>query len=242
MAKGDAKGAVHGTIRPKWFAPATALLVLVAAGGLLAGYDALNAAEPNTALAWGGIGGAVSALALAGLLFLSSRKEIKVDAKALTVRSGLGKPVRIEWSEPHDYYYLAVSDSSTPSVEKARVQTLDGRRIDVDETVLPEFPRANVPGLVERYSAAANLPKITARLEAGEDVDFGPVSMSVGKMKIEDTAHSVEESLVLHIKRGCLQVGVDGEWVSTKVSVHDVANYPCLLRVIGQLTQARPPG
>ncbi len=242
MAKGDAKGAVHGKIRPKWFAPAAALLVLAAAGGLVAGYDALGAAEPNTSLGWGAVGGAVGALVLAGLLALATRKEIKVDAKTITVRSGLGQSVKIEWSEPHDYYYLAVSDSSTPSVEKARVQTPDGRRIDVDETILPEFPRANVPGLVERYSAAANLPKIKARLEEGEDVEFGPVSMSVGHVKIEDTSHSVEESLVLHIKRGCLQVGVDGEWVATKVSVHDVANYPCLLRVIGQLTQARPPG
>ncbi len=242
MAKAERKGAVHGTIRPMWVAPIAALLTLVSLAGLFAGYEEFSNTTPNPTLGWAGIGAALAAAAIALLLAAVTRRELRVDSKSLSLRKGFGKPVVIEWSEPHDYYYRSVSGQSTPTVEKASVRTPDGRRIDVDETKLRDFPNANVPGLVERYSAAANLPKIKARLEEGDDVEFGPVSMSGGQMTIEDSSHSVEGGFVVHIKNGRLQVGVDGEWISTGVSVHDVPNFPCLLRLIGQITHARPPG
>lgn len=241
MAKADRKGAVHGSIRPKWFAPVAALLVFAAAGGLLLSYDSMNNTLAQPAERYGGAAAAVVALLLIFLIAQGSRREWNVDAKGVSLRVGFGKPTEIKWSEAHDYYYRAVTGSSTPSVEKASVQTPDGRRIDVDNTKLPGFPNATIAGLVERYSAAATLPKITERIEAGEEVQFGPVTVENGKLIIADSEHSVDEGLVLHIKQDRLQVGVDGDWIATKVSVHEVPNYPCLLRVIGQLTQARPP-
>lgn len=241
MAKADRKGAVHGSVRPKWFAPAAAVLVLGAFGGLLVSYDSLNDTLADPAQRFGGVGAAVGALLLIALLWYGSRREWNVDASGVSLRVGFGKAVEIKWSEPHDYFYRAVTGSSTPSVEKASVQTPDGRRIDVDNTKLPAFPNATIAGLVERYSAAATLPKITASIEAGDPVQFGPVTLAGGQLKIADTEHSVDAGLVLHIKQERLQVGVDGDWIATGVSVHEVPNYPCLLRVIGQLTQARPP-
>jgi len=241
MAKTVASKGVQGATRPPWSVPLAVALLLAALAAAFVGYDALTKPLPDTAWGWRALAAATVVAVLAALVLTMTKRELKVDRDSITQRVGFGKPVRIRWSEPHDYYYLAVTGSSTPSVERARVQTPDGRHIDVDGAKVPGFPNAKVPALVERYSTAANLPKLEERLEAGEEVSFGALRLSRARLYIEERSHCIEGGLVLNLERGLIRVGVSGKWFPSKVAVRAVANYPCLLRVIGQITRARAP-
>ncbi len=244
MTKAKAKAgrsAVSGSVRAGWFSPVAALLAVSAmAGGFLA-YDGLGKAVPKPTQGYAGVGVLVVALVVGGLLLVMTRRELKVDIDEIWMHAGFGKPVTIRWAEAHDYYYRQIDDGSTPSVEKARVLTPDGRRIDVDSVELPEFPNANVPSLVERYSTAANLPRIEKRIEEGEEVSFGDVRISDGKIHIEELSHDLEDRIVIHIEEGRLRVSAAGKWVMTQLPVRSVPNFPCLLRIIGQVKHVRSP-
>ena len=181
------------------------------------------------------------AIAIAVLLSVATKQELQIGTKGIKVKKGFGQPVEIIWSEPHDYYYLAVSGASTPSVESASLRTEDGRRIDVTDVKLPEHPEARIPALVEQYSTAANLPKIREQLDADEDVDFGAVRLNRERIEIGNVSQPMEDGIVLQIDKGLIRVGCAGKWTSTKTPVRDVANYPCLLRAVGQISQALPP-
>ena len=233
--------AVHGSIRAGWFAPVAALLAIAFMAGAFMAYEGLGKALPNPKLGWAGVGVLVGAAVVAWLLSVVTRAEVRVDLKAINLRSGLGKAVEIRWAEEHDYFYRAIDDGSTPSVEKARVVTPDGRIIDIDSVVLQDFPNANLPSLVERYSTNANLPKLEERLEKGEDVNLGDVRLADGKIHIEELSHKLEDKVVIHIEEGRLRVSGGGKWVMTQVPVRSVPNFPCLLRIIGQIKHVRSP-
>lgn len=241
MTTGGRKKVVAGSTRPQWVAPSTALLALVAMAGAFAGYDGLGQDPPNALMGWGGIAGVVIAAGLVAFLTVATKREIRVDRDGIMVRIGLAKPVQIEWSEPHDYFYRSYTGTSTPSVEDASVSTPDGRHIDVDNIKLPDHPNAHLPALVEQYSTAANLPKIKKRLKAGEEVAFGQVGLTRDEIKLEDRSQSWEAGVSLQIDDGRLKMSVDGKWISSQVAVREVANYPCLLRAIGQIRHARAP-
>jgi len=241
MAKPGRKQLIKGTTRPGWFTAAAVLVVLAGIAGAFVGYDALSKPQPNTTVGYGGMAALVAAIAIALLLSIVTKQELEVGTKGIKVKKGFGQPVEIAWSEPHDYYYLAVSGASTPSVERASLRTADGRRIDVADVKLPEHPEARVPALVEQYSTAANLPKIREQLDADEDVDFGAVRLNGERIEIGDVSQPMKDGIVLQIERGLIRVGCAGKWTATKVSARDVANYPCLLRAVGQISQALPP-
>ncbi len=241
MAKTGSKKLVEGTVRPSWFVPVVALLLLGAAAGAFLGYSGLTKSPPNTTTGWAGIASAVAAVVLVALLVLVTRCEVRVDLKGIRWRKGLGKPVSIRWSEPHDFFYRAFTGSSTPSVVKARLRTPDGRCIDVDDLQMPDHPTAKLPALVEHHSTAANLPKIKARLEQGEEVQFGAVRLTADEIQVGEVSRSLEKGVVLQLERSRVRLGAEGKWDATDVPVQEVANYPCLLRAIGQISQALPP-
>ncbi len=241
MSKAGGKKVVAGSIRPQWVAPSTALLALVTMAGAFAGYDGLSQDPPAALLGWGGVGAVVIAAALVAFLTVATKREIQVDMEGIMVRIGLAKPVRIKWSEPHDYFYRSFTGTSTPSVVDSSVSTPDGRHIDVDDVKLPDHPNAHLPALVEQYSTAANLPKVKKRLAAGEEVTFGQVRLTSDEIKLDDLSHRWDTGVVLQIDDGRLKMSADGKWISSQVLVREVANYPCLLRAIGQIRHARAP-
>ncbi len=241
MTKAAGKKVVAGSIRPSWVAPCAALSVLGALAGAFAAYDGLGQDPVNIVMGGGGIAAVVVALALMGFLSVATKREISIDMDGITQSIGRAKPVHIDWSEPHDFFYRTYTGTSTPSVETASLSTPDGRHIDIDELKLPDHPNANLPALAEQYSTAANLPRIKNRLKAGKQVTFGEVTLTEEAIEIEGRSHSREGGLVLQIDHDMLKVSVDGKWVSTEVSVKQVPNYPCLLRAIGQIRHARAP-
>lgn len=240
MASGPS--VLKGTSHPRWFMPLGAVLVLIGLVGAFAGFDAMRSEPVNSKIAYGGLG--TLAAAILGTIGVSmfTRRELTVDGEGIESRTRGGKPVRIDWSEPHDFYYRGIVTSGMPTVEKVTVTTEDGRRIDVDNVNVPGNPNAGVPKVIEQYSTAAMWPKIQARLAAGEDVKFGAVTMSKEKIQIGALTHSLVKRVTLQIEGGKLKIGTEGKWLQSEVWVRDVSNYPSLLKAIGQVAQALPPG
>ena len=231
---------LEGTSRPRWLGVAVAILVIGGLGAGFAGYDALSRMAVDKLRGFAGIGAFVIAIVAAIALAIWTSGRLVIDADGIELRRR-SKTTRIRWSEPHDMYYEAMTGSDTPAVESVTVRTADGRRIDVGKISVPERPNANVPKVVEQYSTTANWPRIQERLEADKEVEFGAVRMSRKTLHLGDLAHAMEHPICFQIERGVIQVGVDKKWQASTVRVRDVANYPCLLRAIGQVAQARPP-
>jgi hypothetical protein len=209
--------------------------------GAFAAYVGLGKTPTNATVGYAGLAALVVTGALAVLIIAGSKREVKIDLEGITMRVGFGKPTAIRWSEAHDFFYLGVTGSSTPTVTRARIQASDGRRIDVDEAKLADFPNANLPALVEQHSTTANLAKIHKQLAAGEEVRFGPFELRDGSLVVDGKSYSLKEGLVLNLEEGMVEIGADGDWIASGVAVREVANYPCLLRLIGQVTRARAP-
>jgi hypothetical protein len=240
MASGPS--VLKGSNHPRWFAPLGAVLVLGGLLGAFAGYDAMRSEPMNAKVAYGGLGTLAFALLAVFAVSAFTKREITVDGEGIDVRTRGGKTMHIDWSEPHDFYYRGIVASGMPTVEKVTLTTEDGRRIDVDSVSVQGNPNACVPKVIEQYSTAAMWPKIQARLAAGEEVRFGAVTMSREKIKIGPLTHSLEKRVTLQIEAGKLKIGTEGKWLQSEVGVSDVANYPSLLKAIGQVSQALPPG
>ena len=241
MAKAPKKVLVQGVTRPGWSAPLAALLGLAAAAGAYAAYVGLGKTPSNPTVGWAGVATLIVAGGLAFVLVAGTKRELRIDLDGISMRVGFGRATEIRWSEPHDFFYLGVIGSSTPTVTKARLQASDGRRIDVDDVKLDDYPNANPPALVEQHSTTANLSKIKAQIAEGKTVPFGPLELCDGVLKVDGNSYPLADGLVLNIEAGKLEIGADGDWVACGVAVREVANYPCLLRVIGQVTRARAP-
>ena len=233
---------IEASSRPKWFVAVAALAALVGLAGGFVGWDAVNGIAPNSTTAAAGFGTLAGAILLVLAARHLSTRRLVIDIDGIEVRGTLGKSVRIHWSEPHDFFYLSITETAVPVVEKASVRASDGRCIDVDNVEVPGKANAAVPKVAEQYSTAANWPKIRARIEAGEEVSFGPVSMSKESIRIGDATHSLERRVTLQMNQGKVKVGTEGKWRMSDVLVRDVANYPSLLKAIGQVSQALPPG
>ncbi len=231
---------LKGSSHPRWFAPLASLLVVATLGAGFVGFDALNREAPNPSIGWGGLGAAATAVLAVIALASRTKRELTVDADGIEARVG-GKTTRIRWAEPHDYCFRSIAAGGTPTVQTALIRTSDGRTIAVDDIDVPGHANAGVPRLVEQHSTAANWPKLKARIEHGEDVEFGPVSVSHERIKVGSHTFPKDRPISLQVDKGLIQVGADGTWTNSGVAVRDVANYPCLLRAIGQVTQARAP-
>lgn len=231
---------LEGTSRPRWFGAAIAALVLAGLAAGITGFDAFNRMAVDRVRGTGGLAAFFGAIVAAILVGILTKGRLVIDADGIELRKR-GKTTRIRWSEPHDMYYQAMTGSDTPAVENVTVSTPDGRRIHVDKVAVPEKPNANVPKVVEQYSTTANWPRIQARLEAGEEVEFGAVRMSRETIHVGELTHAMDRPICFQIENGQIQVGVEKKWQASPVRVRDVANYPCLLRAIGQVAQARPP-
>ncbi len=226
-----------GITQPRWLPPIAGIILLPGVVGLFAGIDGLRGKHgADEIVGVVGIGCFVISFAIIIVFTKLLARRLQVDAGGVEVRTRSGKVTRIQWSEPHEVYYRAISGALAPRVERASVRTPDGRRIDVDNVRIPGNPNAGVPNLVERYSTAASWPSIHARLHAGEDVVFGAVRLNRERLKIGLLSHPLGRPLRLDIDRGLIQVQAEGKWLSSKVWVRDVANYPCLLRAVGELT------
>lgn len=233
---------IEASSRPRWFQLVAAIGAVAALAGAYIGWDATSGIYPNSTKAAAGFGTVAAAFIVVLLVRQLSTRRILIDLDGIEVSSPGGKPTRIQWSEPHDFFYLSITETAVPVVEKAVVRAGDGRSIEVENFEIPGKPNAAVPKVVEQYSTASNWPKIRGRLEAGEEVSFGPVSMSKQQIKIGDTTHSLERRVTLQMDHGKVKVGTEGKWRVTDVQVRDVANYPSLLKAIGQVAQALPPG
>jgi len=233
---------IRGSNHPRWFAPVAAALVAVGVAGGFVGFDAMRNEPPKTKQAAGGFGTlALGILATIGL-GMATKRELSVDGDGIESRGRGSKSVRIEWREDHDFYYRGITGSGMPAVDKVSVRTPDGRHIDVDNVNVPGNPNARVPKVVEQYSTSANWPRIQAKLQAGEQVEFGAIKLTDKELQVGALTHSLAKRVTLQIELGKIKIGTEGKWTSTEVLVHDVANYPCLLKALGQVAQALPPG
>lgn len=235
-----AKQALKGSSHPKWFFVFAGLAVVAAIGAGFVGYDALSRAAPDPVFGWTGVGVA-AALALAIFVVrMFVKSDISVDGDGVEmVRRGTSTKIR--WAEPHDLYYRAFDGSGTPTVEKLTLSTPDGRRIEVDQVATQAGGNTNVPKLIEQYSSTANTPRLVARLDEGERVEFGAVSLSRSELVVGDHKVAMDGPVTLQIEAGQIKIGAKGGWTSSHVDLRNVANYACLLRAIGQVTHARAP-
>lgn len=233
---------IEASSRPRWFQLVVAIAALLALAGVYLGWDATSGIHPNSRMQTVGFGMVAGAIIVTVLLRHLVTRRIIVDLDGIEVRSAGGKTTRIQWSEPHDFFYLSITETAVPVVERATVRTSDGRSIEVENFDIPGKPNAAVPKVVEQYSTSSNWPKIRARIEAGEEVSFGPIVMSKLQIKIGDSTHSLERRVTLQMNHGKVKVGTEGKWRETDVHVRDIANYPSLLKAIGQVAQALPPG
>lgn len=223
--------------RPRWFQLIAAVGVIVALAGAYIGWDATSGIHPDSTKQAAGFGTVAGAIVLVLVIRQLVTRKLLIDLDGILVGS-----TRIQWSEPHDFFYLSITETAVPVVEKVLLRTADGRSIEVENIDVPGKPNAAVPKVVEQYSTASNWPKIRARIEEGEEVSFGPVSMSKQQLKVGDATHSLERRVTLQMNHGKVKVGTDRKWIETDVQVRDVANYPSLLKAIGQVAQALPPG
>ncbi len=232
---------MRGIGRPGWFAAFGFTAFMIAVAGGFVGMDALRGPMTNTSLGVMGIGVLAAALAALYMVNAMTRTEVQVDADGVELKLR-GKVTRIRFSEPHDVYYREIGTESTPVVKKVSVKASDGRLIDVNIVSVPGSPNMHVPKLVEQKSVAAQWPKIQTRVAAGQDVSFGAARVAAGQLHIGGQSYPLDRPISLQVEQGKLKVGAGGKWTATDVRVLDVANYTCLLRAIGQITQAQPPG
>jgi hypothetical protein len=238
----QAPSVIRGTNHPRWFAPVAAVIVLAGLVAGAIGFDATRSATPDSALGWGGLGAFAVAVVAATVLASWTRRELVVDGEGVELRGRGSAAVRIRWQEPHDFLYRGFKGTGVPEVQHVTVRAPDGRSIEVERVSVPGNPNARVAKVVEQFSTAANWPKIQARLQAGEEVGFGAVQMSNEVIRIGSKSHSLAKRVTLQIEVGKLKVGTEGKWTTTEVGLEQVANYPCLLKGIGQVAQALPPG
>jgi hypothetical protein len=240
MAPQD-KALLEATSRPTWFGAFAVAAALVGLAGGFAAYDALHPYKPNMTV--GGAGLAALALALGSLLGVATfaRRQLRIDSGGIQARAGLGDLVRIGWSEPHDLFYEAIGTEGALVVLELSIRASNGRRIDVGTIRAQGKPNTNVPKLVEQQSVAASWPRMQARLEAGDDVQLGAVRVSRQRLRIGALEVPMDRPISLQVEQGKLKVGAEGTWTASEVAIREVANYACLLRAIGQTTQARPP-
>ena len=238
----SANTVVHVTTHPRWILPVSLALGVIGVGGALVGYGAFDSVTPNKTVGYAAWATCVVALAAMAAIRAFTKRALIIDDDGIEIRARGGDATRIRWSEPHDFYYLAVDGSATPAADKASVRTSDGRRIDVTPIPVPDKPNVHVPKLVDQYSTKATWPRIQARLHTGEDIEFGVIRLNDKRIEVGSQAYATEPPVSLQVEKGHLQVGADGSWTASGISILDVANYACLLKAIGQATQARPPG
>lgn len=232
---------IRGTSHPRWFTAAEVVVVLAGVAAGFAGFDALRRFPPNPTVGYAGLGAFGVALVAAILLAVLTKRELVVDSQGIEERSR-GKSVRIQWSEPHELYYRAMATPGTTSLERLTLKASDGRQIDVDEVSVPDNPDANAARVVEHYSTAATWSRVQEQLEAGEEVSFAAATMSQKTLRIGTVTHAMDKPVCFQVEKGLLRVGSEGKWLDSQVRACDVANYPSLLRAIGQVSTARPPG
>ncbi|HET6582194.1 MAG TPA: DUF6585 family protein [Nannocystaceae bacterium] len=226
---------LEGTTYPRWFGGVGAAFVLVGALGFFAGIDALRASPPRTVIGIVGIGSLVVLVAVLVVAAKLVRRRLIVDKDGIEVRMRSGEVMRIRWAEPHDFYFRALA---TAGVTKASVRAADGRRIDVDSVRVRGTPNAGVPAFVEQCSTAANWPKISARLGAGEDVQFGKVRLSNERVQVGRTALPLDRPIEVRVHNGKIELKGAGKWFVSDVWVRQVANYPCFLRALAERTKS----
>jgi hypothetical protein len=234
------KPTLRGTCHPRWFTVFAAVAVVGAIASAFAGYDALSRAAPDTKTGWSALGAAGAAVIAVIVVSTLVKRAIIIDADGIEEKRR-GRSVRIRWSEPHDLYYRAFDGSGTPTVETATLTTADGRRIEVEQMNLQGDTSTKVPKLVEQYSSTALLPRVHARLNDGDSVPFGAVTLSRDELTVGTVSCSMDGPVTLQVEQGEIKVGAKGSWQASHVSVRDVANYAVLLRAIGQVTHARAP-
>jgi uncharacterized protein DUF6585 len=228
---------LRGMTHPRWYGGVGAFVVLLGAIGLFGGIDGLRASPQKLGLGIAGIGAFVVSIAIMVLVSKLVRRELTVDGEGVQVRTKKGVLTRIRWDEPHDLYLRAIAPvglakAAMPSMQKVSVRAPDGRRIDVDDVRIPGNPNAGVPELASRCSTAASWPRISARLDAGEDVDFGVLRLSRTRVRIGSKELPLTELSGTRVDKGELEIlGANGRSFG-KVWVRNVANYPSLMRAL----------
>ena len=132
--KFQAKGSTY----PRWFTPFAALSGLLILASGFAAYDGIAVSHNNPV----GYGGALATAVIITALVVVNKKsriELLANSEGIEQHKG-GRTTKIKWSEPHEFYYVAFSDTQTPAVEVARIKTTDGREIDVVDMHIPEQP------------------------------------------------------------------------------------------------------
>lgn len=227
--------------RPRWFSTAVMLLLVGVAGAGFLGFQAFQGTEPNPPLGYGlmALGVVLAGVVVVG--FARLREELTVDHNGIE-RNARGAITKISWSEPHDYFYVALDSSGGPATNKATLRASDGRRVDLIEVIQSDSSVVRVPAVVEQFSTKSLWPRVQKQLEEGQEVAFGPIVVDSKSVRFGETKFSRAEPLSVRVTKGEIQVGVGGEWQSTATQLLEVPNYPTFLRAIGQITQARAPG
>lgn len=233
---------VKGTSRPWWFAPFAVIMGLIGLAGTFVAYDALQSYQPDKSTGTKAVGAVVAAIAALLGVGTLTKKGVEIDSEGIAMRTGWGKTTRIQWSDAHHLYCEVGDRAGAAAIQHVSLRTPDGRQIDVPRIAVAGNPNAHVPRLVEQWSTAAQWPKIQARISDGESVAFGPISVSRESIRIGEREFPMDSRLSLQVEHGKLKIGAQGGWIDSDVLVQDIANWECLLRAIGQITQAEPPG
>lgn len=227
---------------PRWYGPMGAVLVLVGAIGFFAGIDALRKDTPNVAAGVLGIGSLVVAVLVMVIVSKLVRRTLRLDREGIEIRTRSGEVSHIRWNEPHDFYYQGIAPAglarlAMPKVQKVSVRTPDGRRVDIEDVKVRGNPNAGLPAFVEQQSTAARWPGLWAQLQGGASVRFGKVELSREQVKIGRDVIRLDAPIELGVTNGIIEIKRGGSWRKSAVRVRQVANYPCLLRALGELAR-----
>jgi Family of unknown function (DUF6585) len=227
----------HGQTTPRWYGPLGAALMLPAAVALFVGIDALRADPADLVVGLGCLGGFVAVLVVLGVVHRAVKGEVQIDAQSITARFP-SRAITIQWSEPHELRWRGVKmmKLGVPVVTtvSAEVRTPDGRRVTIADTgPLPGNPNRGLAEHIATLSTGAIWPKMQARLQAGETIDFGPLRLSRDALFVGGTPYARAQIQSTEVRNGRLCLSLEGKWLQTQVRLSDVPNFRCLLRALG---------
>ena len=232
-----AANVVRGQTTPRWYGPFGAAVMLPAAVAIFVGIDALRADPPATVVGVSCLAGFVAALVALVLVHRAVKGDVEIDARSITARFS-SRVVSIAWDEPHELRWRGVKMMTlgVPAVTtvSAEVRTPDGRRVVIADTgAVPGNPNRGLAERIAALSTEANWPKVRARLDAGETIDFGPIRLSRDALLVGGGSYARAQVKSAEVRAGRLFLSLEGKWLPTNVRLSDVPNFRCLLRALG---------
>jgi hypothetical protein len=137
-----------------------------------------------------------------------------------------------------DYKLYGVIQTSSDA--KVTVRCRDGRHFTFNSTFLNGAD--DVGRHIDEEVCRRRLPEVMADIRAGDEVDFGPLSVSARGLSSASGSVTWDEVQSVEISQGVVMVNQHGKWFSwSKVAAGDIPNLLLFLTVVDQLHGLKRP-